>query len=101
MQTGKQIVSEPENGNQAQNDPAPKTEHQHEHVLVVRITYETKSRLDQLAIDLDRTNSDIIRTVMRLGIPLLESLSEAERQVVREYTDIFRRLRALKSVRDV
>lgn len=73
----------------------------HEHTLVVRITYELKNRLDQLALDLDRNNSDIVRMVLRLGIPLLESLSEAEREVVREYTDIFRRLRRIRSPRDV
>ncbi len=73
----------------------------HEHVLAVRITYELKNRLDQLALDLDRNNSDIVRMVLRLGIPLLESLSEAEREVVREYTDIFRRLRKMRSPRDV
>ncbi len=73
----------------------------HEHVLAVRITYELKNRLDQLALDLDRNNSDIVRMVLRLGIPLLESLSEAEREVVREYTDIFRRLRKMRSPRDL
>ncbi len=76
-------------------------DHQHEHTLVVRITYDAKKRLDQLAIGLDRTNSDIVRMVLRLGIPLLESLSEAEQQVVRDYTDIFRKLRQMRSLRDV
>lgn len=74
---------------------------QHEHTLVVRITYETKRRLEQLASDLDRTNSDIVRVVLRLGIPLLESLSTAERLVVREYTDIFRKLRQMRSLKDL
>lgn len=77
------------------------TDHQHEHTLVVRITYDTKNRLDQLAIGLDRNNSDIVRMVLRLGIPLLESLSQAEQQVVRDYADIFRKLRQMRSLRDV
>ena len=59
------------------------TGHPREHTLVVRITFESKERIDQLALNLDRTNSDIVRMILRLGLPLLESLSEAERQVVR------------------
>lgn len=75
--------------------------HLREHTLVVRITYESKERIDQLALNLDRTNSDIVRMILRLGLPLLESLSEAERQVVRDYTDIFRKLRQMRSLRDI
>ena len=78
-----------------------RTLRQRDPTLVDRITYDTKDRLDQLAIKLDRTNSDIVRMVLRLGVPLLESLSEAEQQVVREYTDIFRKLRQMRSLRDI
>jgi predicted DNA-binding protein len=74
---------------------------QREHTLVVRITYDAKDRIDQLALKLDRTNSDIVRMILRLGLPLLESLSDAEQQVVREYTDIFRKLRQMRSLRDI
>jgi predicted DNA-binding protein len=91
----------PEINEAAASGSEQEKDHQHEHTLVVRITYDTKKRLDQLAIGLDRTNSDIVRMVLRLGIPLLESLSEAEQQVVRDYTDIFRKLRQMRSLRDV
>ena len=87
--------------NDTTTEERPSTGHPREHTLVVRITFESKERIDQLALNLDRTNSDIVRMILRLGLPLLESLSEAERQVVRDYTDIFRKLRQMRSLRDI
>ncbi len=41
----------------------------------------------------DRTTADIVRNILRLGLPMMESINEAEELVVKEYMDLFRRLR--------
>ena len=72
-----------------------------EHCLNIFISYELKSRLKQLAEKYDRTNSDIVRAVLRIGIPMMEGLSEAEEIMVKEYISLFRKLRQVKSLKDI
>ncbi len=72
-----------------------------EHSLTVFVTFDMKEKLQGLAKKYDRTTSDMIRAVLRIGIPMMEGLSEAEEVMVREYIQLFRRLRQVKSLKEV
>jgi len=72
-----------------------------EHCLNVFVSYELKQKLKALAKKYDRTNSDMVRAVLRIGIPMMEGLSEAEEIMVREYINLFRKLRQVKSLKEI
>ena len=72
-----------------------------EHYLNIFVSFELKNRLRQLSTRYDRTMSDIVRAVLRIGIPMMEGLSEAEEMMVREYVQMFRELRRVKSLKDI
>jgi predicted DNA-binding protein len=72
-----------------------------EHCLNIFVSYELKGRLKALAEKYDRTTSDIVRAVLRIGIPMMEGLSQAEEIMVREYIQLFRKLRQVKSLKEI
>lgn len=72
-----------------------------EHCLNVFVSFELKEKLKNLAAKYDRTASDMVRAVLRIGIPMMEGLSEAEEVMVREYIALFRKLRQVKSLKDI
>jgi predicted DNA-binding protein len=72
-----------------------------EHCLNVFVSFELKQQLKELAEKYDRTTADIIRAVLRVGIPLLDGLSRAEEIMVKEYVQLFRRLRKVRSLKDI
>jgi predicted DNA-binding protein len=72
-----------------------------EHCLNIFVSYELKSRLKALAEKYDRTTSDIVRAVLRIGIPMMEGLSQAEEIMVKEYIQLFKKLRQVKSLKEI
>jgi len=72
-----------------------------EHCLNVFVSNELKTQLKQLADKYDRTTADIVRAVLRIGIPMMEGLSQAEETMVREYIQLFRKLRQVKALKEV
>jgi predicted DNA-binding protein len=72
-----------------------------EHCLNIFISYELKRRLKELAERYDRTVSDMVRSVLRIGIPMMEGLSQAEEIMVKEYIQLFRKLRQVKSLKEI
>ncbi|MDH4156080.1 MAG: hypothetical protein OEW00_02240 [candidate division Zixibacteria bacterium] len=72
-----------------------------EHCLNVFVSYELKDKLKMLADKYDRTVADMVRSVLRIGIPMMEGLSQAEELMVREYIALFRKLRQVKSLKDI
>ena len=72
-----------------------------EHCLSIFVSYELKNRLKALAEKYDRTTSDIVRAVLRIGIPMMEGLSQAEEIMVKEYIQLFRKLRQVKSLKEI
>ena len=72
-----------------------------EHCINIFVSYELKERLKLLAARYDRTMADIIRAVLRVGIPMMEGISQAEETMVREYIQLFRKLRRVRSLREV
>lgn len=72
-----------------------------EHCINVFISYEMKDRIGELARQYDRTLADIVRILMRVGIPIMEGLSQAEKEIMREYVQLFRRVRKIRKLKDV
>lgn len=72
-----------------------------EHCLNIFVSYELKEQIKTLAKRYDRTTSDMVRAVLKIGIPMMEGLSEAEELMVKEYISLFRKLRKVKSLKDL
>ena len=72
-----------------------------EHCLNIFVSYELKEKLKLLANKYDRTTSDMVRAVLKIGIPMMEGLSEAEEIMVKEYISLFRKLRQVKSLKEI
>ncbi len=72
-----------------------------EHCLNIFVSYELKEQIKALAKKYDRTTSDMVRAVLKIGIPMMEGLSEAEELMVKEYISLFRKLRQVKSLKDL
>ena len=72
-----------------------------EHCLNVFVSYELKEQLKTLAKRYDRTTSDMVRAVLKIGIPMMEGLSEAEEIMMKEYVSLFRKLRQVNSLTDL
>src|SRR5690606_33909841 len=72
-----------------------------DHYLSVFVSYELKHQLKVLADKYDRTTADMIRAVLRVGIPLMEGISRSEEIMVREYVALFRRLRKVRALKDI
>lgn len=71
------------------------------HCVTVFVSRELKSRLQLLAEKYDRTTADIVRAVIRIGIPMMEGLSQAEEIMVNEYISLFRKLRKVRSLKEI
>ncbi|MDF1545688.1 MAG: hypothetical protein P1R58_11365 [bacterium] len=71
------------------------------HCLSIFVSNELKTRLQGLAEKYDRTTADMVRAVIRIGIPMMEGLSEAEEIMVSEYIALFRKLRKVKSLKEI
>ena len=72
-----------------------------EHSINVFVSYEIKEKINELARKYDKTIADVVRAILKLGIPMMECLSEAEERIMREYLDCFRKLRQVKSLNDI
>ena len=70
-----------------------------DHCLNIFVSWELKGKLQELARKYDRTTADMVRAVLRIGIPMMEGLSEAEEVMVREYISLFRKLRQVRSLK--
>ena len=72
-----------------------------EHCINVFVSYELKSRLRELAERYDRTIADMVRALLRIGIPVMEGISESEQMMMREYIELFRKARKVKALKEI
>jgi len=72
-----------------------------DHCLNVFVSHELKSQLKELSRKYDRTVADMVRAVLRIGIPMMEGMSNAEEIMVREYIQLFRKLRQVKALKEI
>jgi len=71
-----------------------------EHCINIFISYELKEKISQLAKRYDRTMADVTRTLIKIGIPILESLTEAEERMLLDYIQVLRRWRKVKELKE-
>jgi predicted DNA-binding protein len=71
-----------------------------EHCLSVFISHELKSRLMELSDKYDRSMADIVRALMKIGIPMMEGISQAEETMMNEYLELFRRMRKVRRLNE-
>jgi len=69
-----------------------------EHCINIFVSYELKERINQLAKKYDRTMADIVRTLIKVGIPVLEGLSEAEERLFLDYMKVIRKMRKVRGI---
>ena len=72
-----------------------------EHCINVFVSFELKEQLKNLAQRYDRTLADMVRSVLIIGIPVMEGISDAEEKMVREYVRLFRKFRKMKEIKDL
>jgi len=70
-----------------------------EHCLNIFVSHELKSRLSKLAETYDRTLADTVRAVLKIGIPVMEGVSQAEETLVRDYIELFRKMRQVRRLK--
>lgn len=70
-----------------------------EHCINIFISYQLKERIQKLAQKYDRTMADIVRTLLRVGIPVMEGITEAEERLLNDYIKVIRRLRKIKEMK--
>jgi predicted DNA-binding protein len=72
-----------------------------EHIINIRLSYEFKERLQKLAEKYDRTVADMVRALLKIGIPVMEGISEADEMMVKEYVALIRRFRKIKNLKEL
>jgi hypothetical protein len=72
-----------------------------EHCLNVFVSYELKTELRELAEIYDRTVADMVRALLKVGIPVMQGISEAEQLMMREYVELFRKSRNIKTIKEI
>jgi len=69
-----------------------------EHCINIFVSYQLKERIQKLSRRYDRTMADIVRTLLRVGIPVMEGITEAEERLLHDYIKVIRRLRGIKQM---
>jgi predicted DNA-binding protein len=77
----------------------PITKLRGEHCLNVFVSYQLKQRIMKLAEKYDRTMADMVRTLIKVGIPVMEGLTEAEERMLRDSIDWARKARKVKQMK--
>lgn len=72
-----------------------------EHCLNIFVSYELKEKLKGLAKRYDRTTANMVRALLNIGIPIMEGISEAEEKMIKEYTQLFRKFRKIKNLKEI
>jgi len=60
-----------------------------------------KEKLKSLANRYDRTTADMVRALLKIGIPIMEGISEAEEKMLKEYIQLFRKFRKIKNLKEI
>ena len=71
-----------------------------DHCLNIFVSYELKKRIVELAERYDRTMADMVRALIKVGLPVMEGISKAEEEMLNEYVRLFRKLRKMRELKD-
>ena len=69
------------------------------HCVNIFISYPLKERIQKLAQRYDRTMADIVRTLIKVGIPVMEGITEAQERLLNDSLKVIRRLRRIKEMK--
>jgi predicted DNA-binding protein len=70
-----------------------------EHCLNIFVSFQLKQKIMELAEKYDRTMADMVRTLLRVGIPVMEGLTEAEERLLRDSIQWARKARKVKQMK--
>ena len=70
------------------------------HYLNVQIAYETKCRIIALSEKFGLSATDIVRQVLKAGLPVFETLSAAQEQLLSGYIELLRKSRGMNGLKD-
>jgi len=70
-----------------------------ENCLNIFVSYQLKERIMRLAERYDRTMADMVRTLIKVGIPVMEGLTEAEERMMRDSIAWARRARKVRKMK--
>jgi predicted DNA-binding protein len=79
--------------------PEPINKLRGDHNLNLFISYQLKERIMQLAEKYDRTMADMVRTLIKVGIPVMEGLTEAEDRILKDTIHTTRKLRKIRQMK--
>jgi predicted DNA-binding protein len=77
----------------------PITKLRGDHCLNIFVSYQLKERIMKLADKYDRTMADMVRTLIKVGIPVMEGLTEAEERMLRDSILVARKLRKVRQMK--
>ena len=63
----------------------------HDRSLNIQVSWELKAALEELAQRYDRTLATVVRSLLRIGIPVLHGIWEAEKKMLDDPSGLFRR----------
>ncbi len=64
--------------------PEPINKLHRDHCIHLFVSYQLKERIKKLAEKYDRTMADMVRTLIKVGIPVMEGLTEAEDKILKD-----------------
>jgi predicted DNA-binding protein len=70
-----------------------------EHCLNVFVSYQLKERIMGLAEKYDRTLADMVRTLIKIGIPVMEGLTEAEEKILKNSITLAKKMRKITQMK--
>jgi len=77
----------------------PITKLRGDHNLNIFVSYQLKDRITKLAKKYDRTMTDMVRVLIKVGIPVMEGLSEAEERIMKDSICAARKLKKVRQMR--
>lgn len=69
------------------------------HAVNVFVSYQLKQKIMKLAEKYDRTMADMVRSLIKVGIPVMEGLTEAEERMLRDSIDWARKARKVRQMK--
>lgn len=75
--------------------PRRKEKPRGEHCLNAYVSYELKSRLSGLAEKYGLSLADVVRQVVKAGIPVFESLSASQEELISGFVQMLRKSRSM------
>jgi predicted DNA-binding protein len=79
--------------------PEPINKIHRDHNLNIFISYQLKERIMQLAEKYDRTMADTVRTLLKVAIPVMEGLTEADENILKHTISSIQKMKKAQQMR--